>query len=181
MINIRPILHSYLEKITLLFNTTKFKKFYDKIIYIYYTMHCVTHYCGTGRDKFIFPAVVLNSVPPCATLTYPYAVAGSVSYTLMGGQVHTRLRSPYTLSMRPTVGQNLRPTYIHTIHTLWIVYKIYHYITSTYIHVHTIHTWWIVYKIYHYITSTYIHEVHTYMVDCIYSSLLYHYYIHMIW
>jgi hypothetical protein len=33
--------------------------------------------------------------------------ASTVSYTSIGGHVQTRLRSPYTLSILPTVGQNL--------------------------------------------------------------------------
>ena len=36
-----------------------------------------------------------------------YLYASTAIYTSMGGHVHTRLRSPYTLSIRPTVGQNL--------------------------------------------------------------------------
>ena len=137
------------------------------------------------RSQFIFSVVILHTTPPCATLTT--ICGGRLGF--VNAHVHTRLRSPYTLSMRPTVGQLLRPTYIHKLKVLnaersssWVKMVLLckaeslellgHYcvhVISAQNH-SNIHTY----------IHTYIHNLNglvTYIVDCVYDSLL-HTYIH---
>ena len=64
---------------------------------------CLMKFMETERTLQFSPIRSL----PFGTFVHCSVYASTAIYTSMGGHVHTRLRSPYTLSIRPTVGQNL--------------------------------------------------------------------------